>query len=64
MSPNWDVWVFNEDADIQEHDILIVNSLGNALVVNRVSPWYDLKGTFHHYEVTTTEHENSIAELT
>ena len=63
-APNWDVWVFESDHEFLENDILIAESLGVALMVKRSSEWLKLNGKFHHHEITTVEHQLTIAELT
>ena len=63
VGSNWDVWVFEEDADIQHLDILTVSfddKLELDLLVDRVMPFSDLGGVFHHYEVTTSEHPGEV----
>lgn len=63
VTPLWDIWIFKESVDIQIGDVLVVESLGLGLTVNRVSTWMGLKGKFHHYEIMTEEHEWTAEEL-
>ena len=63
VTPLWDFWVFQESADFQVGDILVVESLGLGVTVTRVSEWRGLRGKFHHYELVSEEHEWSVAEL-
>ena len=61
----WDIWSFTEDNDIQDLDILLFEDpdLDLSLTVSRVSPFTRLRGEFHHWEIVTTEHELTIAQL-
>lgn len=55
-TPRWDFWVFQESADVQEGDVLLVEELGLAVLVTRTSTWRGLRGKFHHYELNSEEH--------
>lgn len=62
---NWDLWVFKSSADPQVGDIILIEDadLVLALTITRVTPTTWLKGGFHHWEINTTEHEKSVADL-
>ena len=58
------MWVFEEDADVQIHDIMLLDDLGLALAVDRVAEFTWLTGgDFHHYEILTSEHEKGYDAL-
>lgn len=59
----WTLWIFDTDADIQPDDIFLVPGQGLALMVERVNLNTALNGSFHHWEVRTTEHEMSVVAL-
>ena len=59
----WDIWVFDQTVDLQDEDILIFQDEGLALVIRKVAPFTRLSGEFHHYEILTEEHENSVTEI-
>lgn len=65
VSDKWDIWSFTPDANIQDHDILLVDDddLELALIVMRVSSFTRLRGDFHHWEILTNEHEQTVAQL-
>lgn len=62
-TPRWDIWIFDQDADVQVGDIILVAELDLAATVTRTSTWMGLRGRFHHYELNSEEHELSYAEL-
>ncbi len=63
QAARWDIWVFNKTVDLQEEDILIYADPDLALVIQKIAPFTRLSGEFHHYEILTEEHEQSVTEL-
>ena len=59
----WDVWVFNSTVDLETEDILLYTSPDLALVIQKIAPFTNLNGAFHHWELLTEEHEKSYALL-
>lgn len=59
----WDVWIFDQTVDIRDDDILIYEGEDLALVIRKIAPFTRLSGEFHHYEILTEEHENSVSTL-
>ncbi len=59
----WDIWVFDQSVDLQDEDILIFRDPDLALVIRKVAPFTKLDGSFHHYEILTEEHEQSLSEI-
>lgn len=61
-SARWDIWCF-VDTDIKNGDIFLFEDLDLAVIVDRVGMFTTLRGEFHHFELITSEHEKSVAEL-
>lgn len=59
----WNLWVFEEDADVQVDDILLIDDVGLALYVTRKTEKTTLDGEFHHYQLVAQEHEQSLGQL-
>lgn len=59
----WDIWVFDPLAAMEVGDILIHEGTAMAVTITRLSEWPDLQGAFHHFEILSEEHEQSVAEL-
>ncbi len=59
----WNVWVFDETADLQIEDIFLYTSPDLAVVIRKIAPFTRLNGVFHHWELLTEEHERSYALL-
>lgn len=58
----WQIWIFVE-GDYQTNDILLLEDLDLALVIERVMEFTKLRGTFHHYEIIADEHSESVTSL-
>ncbi len=59
----WDIWIFDPLAAVAVGDILIHEATGLAVKVTCLSEWPDLQGKFHHFEILSEEHEQSVTEL-
>lgn len=59
----WNLWVFQEEADVQVDDIILIDDVGLALYVERVTEKTKLSGEFHHYQIVAQEHEQTLGQL-